>query len=397
MTKPISASTAVAPQRGYHTFLRDISALLEEARRSSVRSVNTIMTATYWEIGRRIVEFEQRGTTRAEYGEALMERLAQDLMARHGRGFSQQGLYKMRGFYVGWKIFPTPSGKLEARTVSPTASGGRGNRKRRRPSADSARPLARLPVHTTPAFAAIFPLSWSHYVQLLSVEDATARAFYETEAIRGGWSVRQLDRQISTIFYERTALSRRKAAMLRKGSVPQPGEPPSAQEAIKDPFILEFLGLKDEYSETILEEALIRHLEHFLLELGNGFTFVARQKRLRVGEEWYRIDLVFFHRRLRCLILIDLKIGKFTHADAGQMNRYLNYAKEHWRHADENPPIGLILCAKHDDAVAHYALGDLSHKVFASRYKLRLPAPEVLRREIHAEQRRLEHRLRAVK
>ena len=341
--------------------------MLEEARRSAARSVNAILTTIYWEIGRRLVEFEQGGQARADYGEALLRRLGSDLTARFGRGFGKSNLYLMRSFYLAYPaILQTPSGKLPARVraLSATAIAGR------------------------------FPLSWSHYARLLSVEDPQARAFYKTEAIRGGWSVRQLDRQISTLFYERTALSRRKAAMLRKGAKPRPGEPPSAEEEIKDPFVLEFLGLKDEYSEHALEEALIHHLEHFLLELGNDFTFVARQKRLRVGDEWYRIDLVFFHRRLRCLILIDLKLGKFSHTDAGQMNLYLNYAKEHWRHADEHPPIGLILCAKHDEAVAHYALGGLSHKVFASRYKLRLPAPEVLRREIHAEQRRLEQRLR---
>lgn len=394
MTKLVPVPTSIAAPRGYETLLRGVSALLEEARRSAARSVNAIMTATYWEIGRRIVKFEQHGTARAGYGEVLMERLAQDLMARHGRGFSQQGLYKMRGFYTGWRIFPTPSGKLEARAVPPTASAEIGHRNQQRPSVGSAQPIAHLPVHATAGLAEIFPLSWSHYVRLLSVEDLTARAFYEAEAIRGGWSVRQLDRQISTLFYERTALSRHKAAMLRKGAHAKAGERPRPEEEIKDPFVLEFLNLKDEYSESVLEEALIRHLEHFLLELGNDFTFVARQKRLRVGDEWYRIDLVFFHRHLRCLILIDLKTGKFTHADVGQMNLYLNYAKEHWTHSDENFPIGLILCAEHDDAVAHYALGGLTNKVFASRYKLQLPDPKMLAHELEAERRRLEQRLR---
>lgn len=242
----------------------------------------------------------------------------------------------------------------------------------------SSRSLARL------------PLPWSHYVRLLSVDNPEARAFYEAEARRGGWSVRQLDRQISTLFYERTALSRNKTAILKKGQKPNPGEVPTAEEEVRDPLVLEFLGLKDEYSENALEEALIRHLEGFLLALGNDFTSVARQKRLRLGDEWYRIDLLFFHRRLRCLVIIDLKIGKFTHADAGQMNLYLNYAREHWTHAEENPPVGLILCAEDDGAVAHYALGNLGNKVLAREYRLTLPNEKILVAEIEKTRRTLE-------
>jgi predicted nuclease of restriction endonuclease-like (RecB) superfamily len=213
------------------------------------------------------------------------------------------------------------------------------------------------------------------------------------ESLRGGWSVRQLDRQISTRFYERTLLSRNKAAMLKKGTTGKADEKPTPEEEIKDPLVLEFLGLKDEYSESTLEEDLIRHLEHFLLELGNDFTFVARQKRLRVGDEWYRIDLLFYHRRLRCLIIIDLKIGKFTHADGGQMNLYLNYAREHWTHSDENPPVGLILCAQQDRAVAHYALGNLRKKVLAAEYKTILPDEHELVEELRRTQLTLDSRL----
>jgi predicted nuclease of restriction endonuclease-like (RecB) superfamily len=363
---------------GYTTLLGSLTKLLEDARRASARSVNAVMTATYWEMGRRIVEHEQGGVGRAEYGAALLKRLSLDLTSRFGRGFSERNLEQMRLFYLGWPISQTPS--AESRSSRSIES-----------NPEKSQTLS-AEFHGT-ALRTRFPLSWSHYVRLLSVEDPEARAFYEAEALRGGWSVRQLDRQISTLFYERTALSRDKAKMLSKGAHAEPSERPTSEEEIKDPLVLEFLGLKDEYSESALEEALIRHLEHFLLELGNDFTFVARQKRLRVGDEWYRIDLLFFHRRLRCLIVIDLKIGKFTHADAGQMNLYLNYAKEHWTHLDENPPIGLILCAKGDEAVAHYALGGLSNKVFASRYKLQLPDPKVLQREIEAERRRLEQRV----
>jgi len=235
-----------------------------------------------------------------------------------------------------------------------------------------------------------FPLSWTHYVRLLRTRDDHARAFYEIEALRGGWSVRQLDRQIESQFYERTALSRNKAAMLKKGAAACPNDATTPEEEIKDPYVLEFLGLKDEYSETDLEDALIRHLESFLLELGGDFTFVARQKRLRVGNEWYRVDLIFYHRHLRCLVLIDLKIGRFTHADAGQMHLYLNYAREHWTRTDERPPVGLILCAEKDAAVARYALDGLPNKVVAAEYRTALPDEQLIAAELERTRRALD-------
>ena len=377
----------------YDGLLQGVVRLLEEARKTSARSVNAIMTATYWEIGHRIVEREQEGRRRAGYGEALIERLAADLTAKFGRGFSRSNLWQMRDFYMAWPIVQAGPAQLES-TSSPqggqqklqTLSGELG-------TGTTPENLQTVSGKSSPpelnAFPR-FPLPWSHYVRLLSVKDGQARTFYEAEALRGGWSVRQLDRQISTLFYERTALSRNKAALLRKGQRERPGDQITPEEEIKDPLVLEFLGLRDEYSETTLEEALILHLEHFLLELGNDFAFVARQKRLRVGDEWYRIDLVFFHRRLRCLILIDLKTGKFTHADAGQMNLYLNYAREHWTHPGENPPVGLILCAKGDEAVAHYALGNLRNKVLAGEYRLALPAEKQLVEELERTQKALE-------
>ena len=237
-----------------------------------------------------------------------------------------------------------------------------------------------------------FPLSWSHYVRLLSVEKPPARTFYEAEALRGGWTVRQLDRQIGTQFYERTLLSRNKAGMLKKGQHTRPDDALTAEEEIKDPFVLEFLDLKDEYSESDLEEALIRHLQTFLLELGDDFTFVGRQRRLRIDDEWFRIDLVFFHRRLRCLVLIDLKLNKLTAGDVGQMHLYLNYAREHWTHPDENPPVGLILCAEHRAGVAKYALEGLPNKVLAAEYRTALPSEETLASELERTRKLLEGR-----
>ena len=219
-----------------------------------------------------------------------------------------------------------------------------------------------------------------------------ARTFYEEEALRGGWTIRQLDRQIDSQFYERTVLSRDKASMLRKGQVGLPGDVVTPEEEIKQPYLLEFLDLKDEYSESDLESALVAKLETFLLELGGDFTFVGRQRRLRVGDEWYRIDLLFFHRRLRCLVIIDLKLGKFTHADAGQMHLYLNYAREHWTLAGENPPVGLILCAEKDSAVAKYALEGLPNKVLAAEYRTALPEERILVEEINKTKKQIEAR-----
>jgi len=221
------------------------------------------------------------------------------------------------------------------------------------------------------------------------VKRPEARRFYETEALRAGWSVRQLDRQIDSQFYERIALSRNKAAMLEKAEYAEPSDAITPEEAIKDPFVLEFLNLKDEYSESELEDALIRHLADFLLELCDDFTFLGRQRRLRLDDTWFRIDLIFFHRRLRCLVIIDLKVGKFGHADAGQMHLYLNYAREHWMKPGENPPVGLILCTQKGVAEARYALDNLPNKVLAAEYQTVLPDAKLLEEEVEKSQARL--------
>ena len=326
------------PASGYPALVKDLSGLLEEARRSSARAINAVMTATYWEIGRRIVEFEQGGAKRAEYRAELLEKLSADLSRRFGRGFSRPNLQRFREFYLRFplkRIRSTSSSELRSATPATIRSTVSSNSE------------ALIRTSQIVALAEAFPLPWSHYVLLIGrARSPEALAFYHAEALRGGWSVRQLNRQIASQFYERTALSKNKAAMLTKGAKPNPGDTLSADDAVRDPLILEFLGLKDEYSENDLEDALAHHLESFLLELGGDFAFVGRQRRLRIGDEWYRLDLLFFHRRLRCLIVIDLKVGKFNHADAGQMHLYLNYARAHWTHPDENPPVGLILCSK---------------------------------------------------
>jgi predicted nuclease of restriction endonuclease-like (RecB) superfamily len=351
----------------YDTLLSRVSELLEAARQASVRSVNTIITLTYWNIGWQIVEHEQSGDQRAAYGKTLLAQLSADLTAKYGRGFSKANLEYMRRFYRLWSIPQTVSGESKAYSKQ-------------------------LEPHKNQVIQpSSFPLPWSHYVRLLSVEKQEARSFYEEEAVRGGWSIRQLDRQIGSQFYERTLLSKNKAAMLLKGQKSKTDDIVTPEEEIKDPYILEFLDLKDEYSENDLEEALVRRLEAFLLELGGDFTFVGRQKRLRVDDEWYRVDLVFYHRRLRCLVIVDLKLGKLTHADVGQMHLYLSYARAHWTHNDENPPVGLILCASKGETLVKYALHGLPNKVLAAEYKMALPDEKILVAELNKSRKRFEN------
>jgi predicted nuclease of restriction endonuclease-like (RecB) superfamily len=377
----------------YSSLLSSVGELLEAARRASARTVNAFMTATYWEVGRRIVEFEQGGAKRAGYGERLLERLASDLTARLGRGFSVRNLESMRLFY----------GVCGAKQISETLS-------RELPSAPPRSSSTQIPETPSPVFqmlpgslsslpfnladvARAFPLPWSHYALLIRrSRSPEAFAFYQTEALRGGWSVRQLQRQIDSQFYERTALSRNKVAMLTKGGKPQPGDAVTADEEIRNPLVLEFLGLRDEYSESDLEDALIRHLETFLLELGNDFAFVGRQRRLRIDDEWYRVDLLFFHRRLRCLVIFDLKLGRFTHADAGQMHVYLNYAREHWVQPGENPPVGIILCSGKSEALVHYATDALPNKLLVREYMTALPNEKLLSAELEETRRQIEAR-----
>jgi predicted nuclease of restriction endonuclease-like (RecB) superfamily len=363
------------PDAEYADVRSGIVDLLRTARAVSARSINAVMTATYWEIGRRIVESEMRGEKRADYGERLVEQLAVDLTEQFGRGFGSASLWRMRGFYQAWpdkKILATPLRESEA---SPSRS-----------------KIDLSSLATVPTLSAMFPLPWSAYLRLLAVKRPEARNFYEAEAIRAGWSVRQLDRQIGSQFYERIALSRNKAAMLEKAETPEPSDAITPEEAIKDPFVLEFLNLKDEYSESDLEEALIQHLADFLLELGDDFAFLGRQRRLRLDDTWFRIDLIFFHRRLRSLLIIDLKVGKFGYADAGQMHLYLNYAREHWMKAGENPPVGLILCTEKGVAEAHYALDNLPNKVLAAEYRTVLPDERLIAEELERSQAKLEVR-----
>jgi predicted nuclease of restriction endonuclease-like (RecB) superfamily len=364
---------------GYKVVLSGVVELLNAARRASARVVNSLMTATYWEIGRRIVEHEQAGQKRAGYGEEVVRNLSGDLTRRFGRGFGPAQVAAMRQFHL---TFPLPNNFQSVIGKSEIVQSAIGE--------SSAGTIERL----SPVARAL-PLPWTHYVRLLRVRTSLAREFYAREALSGGWSVRQLDRQINSQFYERTALSKNKTAMVLKGGKAEPDDAVSADEEIRNPVVLEFLGLKDEYSESDLEEALIRHLEAFLLELGNEFAFIGRQKRLRIGHEWFRVDLVLFHRRLRCLVIIDLKIGGLVHADIGQMNLYCNFAREHWTQIGENPPVGLILCTDKDDALAHYAMEGLHNKMLVREYRTALPKESALAAEIARTRELLEHQLKS--
>ena len=335
--------------RDYGNLLERIAAIFTQARLRAVRDINLTQVMAYYEIGREIVEFEQKGKSRGEYGEKLIERLSEDMSKELGRGFSPTNLKMMRLFYQSFPIRQTLS--------------------------DESASQVNAPVHFTPS------LSWSHYCELLKVDEPLARSFYEKEASQNNWSVRGLKRQINALLFERLALSKDSRAVMRMAKEGQIVEQPD--DAIKDPYILEFLNLKEEtaYTENQLEQALIDKLQSFLLELGKGFSFVARQKRITIANRHYYIDLVFYNRLLRCFVLIDLKRGEFDHADAGQMNFYLNYYRENEKQAEENDPIGLILCAGKDDLFARYVLGGLTNKVFASKYKLALASETELRKK----------------
>lgn len=334
----------------YTTLIKRLAEIIHSARTTAIRQINKTQVLAYYEIGREIVEFEQKGKTRAGYGEELIKRLSIDMAKKFGKGFSERNLRNIRAFYLNFPIWQTLSAKsLKSETPS---------------------------VEFNPE------LSWSHYCELLRVENPLARSFYEKEALNNNWSFRELKRQINSQLFERLSLSKDSSAVMRLAKKGNLIETP--EDAIKDPYVLEFLNLKEEkvYTENRLEQAIIDNLQKFLLEMGKGFAFVARQKRITVGNRHYYVDLVFYNRILRCTVLIDLKIDELNHADIGQMNFYLNYFKENEKEAGENDPIGLILCAKKDEIFAKYVLGNLNNKIFASKYKLALPTEKELSRKI---------------
>ena len=346
---------------GYRRLLSEITRIITSGRAKVVNAIDVIQAQTYWYVGRVIVEYEQGGKTRAEYGDTLIRRLSDDMTTQFGKGFSETNLKMMRLFYQSFPIrqaVSDQSKKKNSAVIRQTVS-------------DEFKPK----------------LSWSHYCELLKEDDLNARAFYEIESVENGWSMRELRRQMDSLLYERLCLSRNKKKIKALASKGQIIDKP--EDAIKDPYILEFLGLKEEseYTESQLEQAVIDKLARFLLEMGKGFTFVARQKRVTMINRHYFIDLVLYNRFLKCFVLIDFKRGELTHSDAGQMNFYLNYFRENETAEGENPPIGIILCSKKNAVYSRYVLGNLSNKIFASRYKLALPTEKEIDRTLRIERK----------
>lgn len=321
-----------------------ISILLNETRQSVLKTVNHTMVVTYFEIGRMIVEEEQNGNERADYGKQLIKNLSKTLSVEFGKGFSHRNLEQMRQFYLVFSKTQTLSAQFQK----------------------------------IENIYSRFKLSWSHYLKLMRIDDENERKFYEIESYKNNWSLRELNRQYDTALYTRLALSKDKNEVLKLSVQGQVIEEP--KDAIKDPYVLEFLGLPEEniYSENELEQKLIDKLENFLLELGTGFTFVARQKRISFDDKHFKIDLVFYNRILKCFVLIDLKVGELKHQDIGQIQMYVNYYDREIKLEDENKTIGIILCQNKSQAVVEYTLPENNTQIFASKYLTVLPSKESL-------------------
>jgi predicted nuclease of restriction endonuclease-like (RecB) superfamily len=322
----------------YNELLDNIGQTIETARLNALKAVNTELVKANWEIGRHIVEFEQHGQERAEYGSELLTKLAKDLKLRYGKGFGRRNVLDMRRFYVAYPKWQTVSAKL----------------------------------------------SWSHFIVLLGVSDDTARKFYEKQSINENWSKRDLERHIDSSLFERLALSRDKKGVLQLSEEGPIASLPT--EVIKDPYVLDFLKIPQSHkvTEKHLEQKIIDNLQLFLLELGKGFTFVGRQCRISLRNKHYFIDLVFYHRILKCFVLIELKTRPVRHNDIGQMNLYLNYFKTEENVEGDNEPIGIILSADKDEVLVEYATGGISNKIFVSKYQLYLPDKKLLQKQVKA-------------
>jgi predicted nuclease of restriction endonuclease-like (RecB) superfamily len=356
----------IIKNQSHKKLFKNIKALLHEARSTVARNINTAMVMTYFEIGRMIVEHEQEGAKRAEYAKETLKSLSQKLTAEFGRGFSVDNLQRMRVFYLMYKKYATPS-RISAKQIPRTVSA-------KSATDQKSGTMSRIsPI--------IFPLSWSHYVFLMRLPEAE-RKFYEIEAAKQNWSLRELERQFNSSLYERLALSRDKKKV---GELSEKGHVLAMpQDAIKEPYVLEFLGLKEEsaYSESDLESAIITRIEHFMLELGKGFLFAGRQVRFSFNEDHFFVDLVFYNRLLKCFVLIDLKIGKLKHQDLGQMQMYVNYYDRYVKAEDENKTIGIILCKDKNKTLVEITLPKDNEQIFARKYQLYLPSKEELKKQL---------------
>jgi predicted nuclease of restriction endonuclease-like (RecB) superfamily len=386
MKKPSVSKKAITPAKtkpdGLTTLLTEVRQLIQSARRGVSTVVDTFQVMTNFEIGRRIVEHEQKGAKRAAYGAELLKELSTRLSEEFGRGFSKSNLAAMRAFYLQWAervpIFQTASGKLPAQEIFQTLSGKSASSEIAQTASGQ---LVPTPIRQTPSGKSPFTLSWSHYVVLMTIKDPDERSFYEIESRQADWDVRELKRQKASCLYERLALSRDKAGIRKLAKEGQVIVRP--EDLLKEPLVLEFLGLEEKsgYSETDLEQAIIDRLEHFLLELGKGFLFEARQKRFTFDEDHYFVDLVFYNRLLRCYVIIDLKLDKATHQDLGQMQMYVNYYDRVVKLRDENPTIGLLLCKSAKKTVVELTLPKDAN-IHAKEYQLYLPSKELLKQKI---------------
>lgn len=329
-------------------FYGEIKKILINSRNKVYQTANFAMVEAYWNIGKAIIE-EQGGKEKAEYGTGLLQELSKQMTKDFGRGFTVANLENMRQFYLKF-----PNG-----------------------------------------YTLRSELSWSHYRLLMRVEDKTAREFYMQEAVKSQWSTRQLERQINSFFYERLLSSKNKDKVRQEIQHLEPAKKP--EDIIRDPYVLEFLGLSpnEDFYESDLEQALITHLQKFLLELGRGFSFVARQKRITFDGRHFRIDLVFYNYILKCFVLIDLKVGDLTHQDLGQMQMYVHYYERELMNEGDNPPIGIVLCADKSDSVVKYTLPENETQIFASKYKLYLPSEEELVKELNQEYQVLESEMKS--
>ncbi len=320
----------------YQSLKEQIKTLLAEGRQKAFASINTILVQTYWHIGKYIVEFEQKGEVKATYGKELLTKLSRDLTLEYGKGFSRSNLFQIRNFYLKFPKIQTLSGQL----------------------------------------------SWSHYVELIKADSDLELGFYLKQCEKENWSVRELKRQMKSMLFHRLALSKDKEGIIelsKKGSNLE-----VAQDVVKDPYVFEFLGIEQDYRylEGELEEKLIQNLERFLLELGKGFAFIGRQYKINIGSRHFFVDLVFYHRILKCFVLIDLKRGEIEHNDIGQMNLYLNYFKNEENTEGDNVPIGIVLGAYKDHILVEYATENISNQLFVSKYQLYLPEKEKLINEL---------------
>jgi predicted nuclease of restriction endonuclease-like (RecB) superfamily len=378
-----------------------IREILESARAGLVRTVNTTQVVANWLIGRALVEEQQKGAKRADYGRALLAGISRKLRADFGNGYSVDNLEWFRAFYLGYPYLLDSAKSDAVRRISTPPpivdAAGQISETLRRKS-DSTEILHTLRGESDgPEIAKAWEpgrlspnLSWTHYRTLLRVDSPDARAFYEIEAIKNNWSARELERQINSLLFERLAKSRDKAGLMKLATKGQ--EIAALADVFKDPVVIEFLGLPESHRlvESDMEQALINNLQAFLLELGKGFAFVSRQERITLDGDHFYIDLVFYHTVLKCYVLIDLKVGKLTHGDLGQMQLYANYFDQERRTEGDSPTLGLILCTDKNDAVVRYLLGpDQSKKIFTSRYKLHLPTEAELATELKREIRAL--------